>query len=465
MSSTESAPRETGSWSIRQRLGLSLTLAIGGVLALLFVALDQGIESGVTEHLDSVLANQARSVGAGLSVYDQDTLERVLPEYLLPGHTEFFTVLDADGRAILNSSNSRGQSLTPPPAGAALPIYYDLITPDRHRGRALAVPLVAAPDKMDQTLIVATERDGWDSSQQRMQYMLLGGIALATAVVVILALLLVQSAFRPLMRLGARIARLGGDQPPPSIGSQVPRELAPFAAAFDTGVGRLYQAIERERRFSHDIAHELRTPLAEIRASAESALHDGDPTRLRGGLEAAIAASDRMQRSVDTLLSLARYESGQARPSLDPLDLTRLLSIQVDALRHMAGTRRLDVSVAPAAEAWIRSDVGLLERIVDNLLQNAIEYGAPGSRITAQVETHDDGHWLVIENDAPDLDEDDVQRFGERFWRKQAEGGTARHAGLGLALATGLARTLGIDLGFELVNGRLRVGLGRFEPL
>src|SRR5690606_1942809 len=120
-------------------------------------------------------------------------------------------------------------------------------------------------------------------------------------------------------------------------------ELAPFAAAFNTGIARLYSAIQRERRFSRDIAHELRTPLAETRASAEVALRDGESDALRDGLITAIAATERMQRSVDTLLALARFESGQESPALDPLDLTELADDQIESLSRSAERNRIEL--------------------------------------------------------------------------------------------------------------------------
>ena len=129
-------------WSIRRQLTFRLTLALGAVLALLFVAMDHWIDAGAHDHLDTVLESQARSVAYALNYDDPQLFDRLLPHYDTPGHTEFFTVYDANGRMLLASSNSRGLSVAGPMPDLMLPVYYDVLTPDGHHGRALAVPLV-----------------------------------------------------------------------------------------------------------------------------------------------------------------------------------------------------------------------------------------------------------------------------------------------------------------------------------
>ena len=454
-------------WSIRRQLTFRLTLALGAVLALLFVAMDHWIDAGAHDHLDTVLESQARSVAYALSYDDPQLFDRLLPHYDTPGHTEFFTVYDANGRMLLASSNSRGLSVAGPKPDVTLPVYYDVLTPDGHHGRALAVPL--ANPEIGHMLVVTTEREAWDNAEGGIHSVLLGGIAVTIVVVVLLVQWVVRNAFGPLLRQGASIASMDIDNPPVRVGEHLPTELAPFAAAFNTGIAKLYGAIQRERRFSRDIAHELRTPLAETRATAEVALRDGESEALRTGLITAIAATERMQRSVDTLLALARFESGQESPALDPLDLAELTGIQVEGVRRSAERNRMALVLQAPAEAWVHSDVGIIERILTNLLQNAVDYAPPGSTVSCSINNvENNGHRaysICIDNEAPQLTQEDLVHFGTRFWRKPHEGGTAQHAGLGLALALALARSLKLQLEFELRDARLYVRLGPFPAL
>lgn len=436
---------------------------LGVVLAALFLVLDTWIKSDVYDHLDSLLADQADKVAGAIRYDDATVFDQVLPEYRSPGHTEFFTLYNQDLKPLMISANSRGFATPAPGQRAELPLYYEVRTPDGHRGRAFA----SVPEGLrdGHFLVVATERSGWDVTERRIHSALLAGIAVSIAVVVLLVQWIVRRAFRPLLLQGERLARLDTEQPPHRIGENMPTELAPFVASMNLGLQRLYDAVARERRFSRDIAHELRTPLAEARTAAEVALQAQSEAELRQGLTTAIAATERMQRSVDTLLSLARFESGQESPALDPLDLTQLAAAQIEVLQRFAQERGIELRLTTTAAAWTHSDIGISERILMNLLQNAVDYAPRGSVVRCAIDSSARGHTLRVDNEAPELTAEDLKHLGTRFWRKLHEGGTAQHAGLGLALAFALARSLEVDLDFQLIAGRLHASVGPFRAL
>ncbi len=463
-----SGPRRESpsSWSLHRQLAVGLTLSIGCVFGALFLALDYWIDREIYQSMDHTLLERAGTVGRVLQDQDPRQLERLMPEYEPDGHTEFFTVFDAGGRTLLQSPSSAGTALSMGLEGRGTPRYYDVVLPDGHAGRALATRLPSqATDGVPQILVVATERENWDRTERRIHFTLLGGIVLALALAVGLGLLVVQHVIAMLHRAGAEVATLDADAPMQPIGDDFPRELRPFAQAFNIGLHRLYAAIARERRFARDVAHELRTPLAEIRTSAEAALADADPRQAKRSLGAAIDACTRMQRSVDTLLLLARLESGQDAVAPDPLDLAALVGGLIAALHDLGAARRTTVRAELPPAAWVQSDLGIVERIVSNLLRNAFEYSPEGEAITCRLCREGDGWWLAIDNAAPDLEAADLDHFGDRFWRKHPEGGTVHHAGLGLALARGLAQVLALPLGFALDGGRLSVRAGPWPAL
>ena len=454
-----------GSWSLQRRLAASLVICIGGTFAILFPVLDYWIDHEIYRRMDTTLMQRSAAVGRVLQELDARKLESLMPEYEPGGHTEFFTVFDSQThRTLLRSPSSAGAELSLGPVEQGTPRYYDVTLPDGHAGRALATR-VSVTGERSQLLVVATERRDWDQTERRIHFALLGGIVLATLLATGLALLMVRRIVVMLERVGVQLADLRSDRPIARIGADFPRELRPFAEAFNQGLHHLYAAIARERRFSRDVAHELRTPLAEIRISAESALIDADPTRIQRALNATIQASSRMQRSVDTLLLLARLESGQHTLALDPLDLTALLQELLAGFNVQQMAPKSPIRVTLPESAWVQSDQGVIERIVSNLLRNAIEYAPEGDDIQCRLEREASGWMLTIVNTAPNLQASDLDQFGLRFWRKDSEGGTAHHAGLGLALALALAHAIDLPLAFSLDNGRLSARLGPWPPL
>ena len=450
---------------MQRRLAASLVICIGGTFAILFPVLDYWIDHEIYRRMDTTLMQRSAAVGRVLQELDARKLESLMPEYEPGGHTEFFTVFDSQThRTLLRSPSSAGAELALGPLEQGTPRYYDVTLPDGHAGRALATRISVAGEK-SRLLVVATERRDWDQTERRIHFALLGGIVLATFLATGLALLMVRRIVVMLERVGVQLADLRSDRPIARIGADFPRELRPFAEAFNQGLHHLYAAIVRERRFSRDVAHELRTPLAEIRISAESALIDADPARIQRALNATIQASSRMQRSVDTLLLLARLESGQHTLALDPLDLTALLQELLAGLNVQQMAPKSPIRVTLPESAWVQSDQGVIERIVSNLLRNAIEYAPEGDDIQCRLELEASGWMLTIVNTAPNLQASDLDQFGLRFWRKDSEGGTAHHAGLGLALALALAHAIDLPLAFSLDNGRLSARLGPWPPL
>ena len=219
---------------------------------------------------------------------------------------------------------------------------------------------------------------------------------------------------------------------------------------------------ERERRLSRSVAHELRTPVAEIAAVTELAQRRHDVEGLRQALDSVRDVNARMQRGIEALLALARFESGQEAPQVDPLDLAALLRQLAGSggEEWEAGRLRLLLPV----EAWVVCDAGMLERIATNLLLNAMEYGDADAPVEAALEQATDGWWLQVRNRATGLADADLARFGERHWRGDREA-DARHAGLGLALVRAMAAALGLQLRFTLQEGQLQAALGPIPAL
>jgi len=460
MSSPDSPPL-----SIRVRLLLFLCTGMGVLMIALFVLLDLGVDRQIYGRLDNTLRARAHAISVLLESHPAAEalaeLQAMSPEFAGGGHTDFLQLWDPQGHTLLTSgSNRKGDLKAPGTVPANQPLFYDLTLPDGHHGRAVAVRITLQGHSGDAILAVAEEREQVDALERQVHVALIIGIVLTSLLAVLLAVFAVRGGLRPLLAFG-RVA--GGNAETATLSvAELPHELRPLADALNRAFARLRQALQRERRFARDVAHELRTPLAEMRTAVELARRDDCTSP---ALEGALASADRMARCIDGLLSLSRYESGMQEVQVEPVDLAALLQRTLHLAAGPARRRAVQFDADVPAECWVQTDAALLERIVDNLVLNAAEYAPNGSTVEVQLTGSAAGARLRIGNLAPDLRSDDLERLGERFWRKSATREASRHGGLGLALARSLADLLGLRLAFSLDEGMLRVELDGLRGL
>jgi len=247
----------------------------------------------------------------------------------------------------------------------------------------------------------------------------------------------------------------------------LPRELAPVARRFDEVIDTLLGNLARERRFAQDLAHELRTPVAELRAITETSLMQEDPARLRTSLEELSRLGAEMDQTVAGLLTLARHEAGLMVPQPEPLDLAGLVRDACARLAARGTERGLECITRLPEEAWVSADSAMSTRLLAILVDNAVGHAPTGSCV--EVELAAAPLRLIITNPAPALTPDLLPELGRRFFRADAvEAGDHRggaHAGLGLALARALASAQELVLELHLDNGRLSATVSGWRQL
>jgi two-component system, OmpR family, sensor histidine kinase QseC len=243
---------------------------------------------------------------------------------------------------------------------------------------------------------------------------------------------------RPLASVGEEVARRGADDLSPVSGSvAVPPELQPMVRRLDDLLGRLRESLDSERRFTSHAAHELRTPVAALRAQAEVAATSPDLGVRAAALAHCVEACDRMTRLVSQLLLLARAdESGvvqAARPCrLDEIVRTVLAELAPDALQS-----NVEVSLdAPRDEAVVVGDAALLAALVRNLVDNAVRHGGHEVRVSVRTEAHSVA--LDVADDGPGVPEHALPQLGRRFYRAPEARGAG--SGLGLSIVARIAQ-------------------------
>jgi signal transduction histidine kinase len=287
-------------------------------------------------------------------------------------------------------------------------------------------------------------------------------LALAGTLLVAIALgyFVADRALAPLRHVTSLAQRVTQERMDERIAMQGPHdELRELADTVDGMLERLAGAFESQRRFVANASHELRTPLTIIRAEVEVALADPDSdiADLRHMGEAVLEAADRTQVLLDSLMVLAR--SQQAVPRSEPVDLAvagRSAEEITAAEATVRGvTVRTDLQAAP-----LTGDPALIERLVANLVENAVRHNVMGGSV--QVTTRPG--LVRVENTGPVIRPEDVRRLAEPFERLQRES-TRPGAGLGLSIVRAVADAHGARLHLEPRAGGGLVAEVAFAPV
>ena len=261
-------------------------------------------------------------------------------------------------------------------------------------------------------------------------------VALGVAVVMIMRL-----GLAPLDRLAEALGRREADDLRPLQSSGLPRELQPLVASINGALGSLQSALDRERQFASDAAHELRTPVAIIQTQLENALADSGPAP-EPTLRAALQATRSLGQLIGQLLELARLSPEKQRSNYERVALSRLVAEQVAVNVAAIDAKHLEVSLAGDPNVQVSGNPRLLGILVRNLLDNAIKYTPEAGTIDIVVRSTGSAAELSIADSGPGIPPELRQRALQRFYRlpRQQADSSVSGSGLGLALVEMIAR-------------------------
>ena len=229
--------------------------------------------------------------------------------------------------------------------------------------------------------------------------------------------------------------------------SEAPVELKPVYARLNGLMDRIQTSFDRERRFSADLAHEIRTPIAVLKMICEVALkwpEQAGPDTFSETLEIA----QQLETMVESLLALARWESGEVEPKIEPVGLENLSQQCWQPFAETANSKHHSVEFLFPKASTLHTDPGLLRHVIGNLFSNAVEYTP--EKGTIRVEGLDDG--IRISNSPHVLSQEEVSRLFDRYWRRDEARSDSSHVGLGLSLARSCSDALELNLEAESEN-------------
>ncbi|MDN8618659.1 ATP-binding protein [Variovorax ginsengisoli] len=268
----------------------------------------------------------------------------------------------------------------------------------------------------------------------------------------------VRRGMLPLRRLGQALARREPQALSPVEIGGAPSEMTPMLVALNGLLLRIGELLASERRFTADAAHELRTPIAAIRAQAQVALGEADDARRRHALEATLAGCDRAAHVVEQLLTLSRLEAG-ADLECRPVELGVLVRSVVAEAAPAAILKQQNIEVDATGECRVRGDPTLFAVLVRNLVDNAIRYGPARAAIHITVEKSGDHVRLGVEDSGPGMKEEDIARCGERFFRVLGSGESGSGLGWSIVRRVASAQQAAVRIGRSIRLGGLAVSV------
>ena len=266
----------------------------------------------------------------------------------------------------------------------------------------------------------------------------------------------VARGFSPLLRISRQITARQPSYLEPIDGSEAPDEIRGMVDALNGLFGRLAETLEKERRFTANAAHELRTPLAAIKVHAQNLMTDTTEARSQRGARSIINGVDRMTRVVEQLLTLSRLESGEGM-NRQAVDLTRLgRELQRD-MQPLVDGRRIEFTQQIPAELQVVSYENGLYVLLRNLLDNALRYTPEGGEVCLRMRQAEDRLHIEIADSGPGIPVAERERVFERFVR--LAGQRTSGSGLGLSIVQELAERLGGEIRLDETSLPVASGL------
>ncbi|HZZ43256.1 MAG TPA: ATP-binding protein [Tepidisphaeraceae bacterium] len=444
------------------------TLVIGLVTAVLVVAAFAGtvlllvVRARVVDEFDEALSAKAHAMAGMVRRDDKEKgkvevnfAEEMQREFAAGPRAEFFVVFDEAGQIIERSPSWKGATHELPfPSASKINKAFRVTLPDGRPGRMVATTFVPEVTDDDDEIKGAPQRHitlvlarGAEPITHTLE---LVGWGLACAAVIMAAgaagavWILVEKSLRPLNTLAGQAQQIDAGNLAMRFQSDVPKELQPIVGRLNELLQRLQSSFARERRFTSAAAHELRTPIAELRAMAEVAIRW--PANPQQGMHDVLAVAQNMESLAASLLALSRCESGQEQAQRLPVDLAAIATRIRESIEKKSLLHNIHLHIETTHDTTVTADPAMTEAIIRNLFENALEYATPGSTVICRI----GNSRLSVTNPQINLIHDDLPHLFDPFWRKDTSRTGGAHAGLGLSLVRSYAAAMDSKVELEL---------------
>lgn len=424
---------------IRARLTLvasaMLALVVAAMGAFLYLQLRSDlhdtVDAGLRSHAESLRGDPGRTAPGG--------------QQLAESEESFSQLLTAQGAVARGTPAVAERPLLTPGEVTAIDgvRFYDATI--RADGETVPVRLLATPLDAGGVLVVGAAVEDQQEALARLLVLLLVGGPIAVLLASLVCWRVSGAALRPVQRLRREAEAISASEPGRRLAVPATRdELTELAGSLNRMLGRLEEAVRRERRFVDDASHELRTPLANLKAELELATRRArTPDELTAAIRSATEETDRLTALAEDLLVLARANGGELPLRREESDVGAL----VDEVVRAFGPRAAEAQVSLRTSNGVGTtsvDVNRIRQAVGNLVDNAIRHTTAGGRVEVSLHEADGAVVLEVADTGPGFPEEFLPSAFEAFTRAddartRGDGG----AGLGLAIVAAVAAAHG----------------------
>ena len=439
--------RETSRFrSVTFRLTVLYATVFVVLTSAIFVLAYATLASTLSHRVDEDLAEDAEEL---LEMYRTQGLDALREEFILEGESDgvadvFYRLFDAEGKLLASSDLGAWADLTASPDGPdGLPAgghALTTLTLPNHEYNVRAITRKAA-DGVCIQLGCTLEDD--EELLERHRAIFAGGIAVTLICGSLVGWWVARRAMSGVKRVTHTAARIGKHD----LASRVPpgregKEIDDLTAAVNRMLGRVQVLVGELRQMANNVAHDMRSPITRIRGVAEAALTGpGQPQQLREALGLIVEESDHLSSMIDTMLEIARTDAGVTEIRAEPTDVVEIVRAACELFEPVADDKGVQLGLeSPGEPLYTRGDLSRLQRMVANLLDNAIRYTPCGGHVHVSVQAADGQVRLSVVDSGIGMDEETLTRIFDRFYRGDPSRSTAGH-GLGLSLVRAVVQS------------------------
>jgi two-component system sensor histidine kinase QseC len=407
-----------------------LLLPVLGIIALVWTSAVVLTYRDARNELDEVLdAHLAQAA----SLLDAQTLHRHgavdtdhAPQLHKYSRQVAFQIWETNGKLGLHSINAPDE-----PLAAFAPGFSNRMI-DAHRWRVFTT----WDSDQDHLIQIAERADRREHLAREIAGHLLLPLLITLPVLAVLLWLAITKALRPLVGLADEVERRAPGNLTPLDPGRAPAEIAPLIQRLNVLFERIRDSLDSERCFTADAAHELRTPVAAIRAQAQVARGAAEDAERIHALDKAIAGCDRATHLIEQLLTLARLDATREQTK-EPCALRTIAGEVIAEMAPTALGNHIQLELADGPDLTVPGQPGLLRVLLRNLLNNAIHHTGPGTVVTVQPDTLGGKPVLRVFDNGPGVNPETLAHLSERFYRPLGTRGDG--SGLGLSIARRIA--------------------------